>query len=559
MTHSATTRSVELKLRQAWRRERRFHHTRGVCHFLLWLGALLLVDFIVDWWFLLPGYGRSILLVVNLGTLAIVAYRSWWRHLARFDAVRIALQVEDRHPDLRSLLVSYVQFADVRADPEHMSPQLIAATRRIAAEATRPIDFREIIRWRDITRVSLFSAAVVLFCGTLSLNWPEFFSTLFLRLINPGASLAYPTRTHLESITGNVTVPQGSPVTIEVVCSGQAPLNGTLSIRPLEGEWENLVMPLAGVGAYSYRFEQVARDFTYRVRLGDARSDSYDVRVVPPPHIIRTRVRLHYPDYTKWPDKDADTLHLEVPEGTQVSADLVCDRPVAAAAVVYEDGTLGGLRLSADGMTASVAWTVTKSFPFHFRWTEREHRFVYEGDMTYFLKALTDGPPEVEILFPTEDAKATVQKKVALRYRAADDFGIAKAAIVFSLNGGQEQRRPLGAFDRPSVEDQAVWKIKDTLAGLKEGDTLMLAVEVTDNKAGEGGPNVARSRPLRLEIVSIAEYLRYILEKREQLYKEIQAMHEDETGASTEVKAMKEEAGGGPPPAKGAPTQPPKK
>jgi saccharopine dehydrogenase-like NADP-dependent oxidoreductase len=116
----------------------------------------------------------------------------------------------------------------------------------------------------------------------------------------------------------------------------------------------------------------------------------------------------------------------------------------------------------------------------------------------------------------------------------------------------EEQRRPLATFDRATVEDQTVWKIKETLPGLKEGDTLMLAVEVTDNKAGEGGPNVARSRPLRLEIVSIAEYLRYILEKREQLYKEIQAMHEDETGASTEVKAMKQEAGGTPP-ATGAP------
>jgi hypothetical protein len=546
MTTETTTRSVEQKLRQAWRREHRFHYTRGLCHFLLWLGALLLADFIVDWWFLLPGYGRLMLVVINVGALAMVLYRSWWRHLKRFDPVRIALQVEDRHPDLRSLLVSYVQFADARVDPEHMSPQLIAATRRIAAEATRPIDFREIIRWRDITRVSLVSAAIVVFCGALSLNWPEFFSTLFLRLLDPGASLAYPTRTHLESITGNITVPQGTPVTIEAVCSGQTPLAGTLSIRPLEGEWENLIMPQAAEKTYSYRFEQVARDFSYRVRLGDARSDAYEVRVVPAPHIVKARVRLHYPDYTKWPDKDADTLHLEVPEGTRVSADILCDRPLAAASAVYEDGTTGGASLSADGRTASITWTVTKSFPFHFRWTEREHKFVYEGDMTYFLKALTDGPPEVEILFPTEDAKATVQKKLALRYRAGDDFGIAKAAIVFSLNGGEEQRRPLAAVDRASVEDQTVWKIKETVPGLKEGDTLTLAVEVTDNKAGEGGPNVARSRPLRLEIVSVAEYLRYILEKREQLYKEIQAMHEEETGASTEVKAMKQEAGGTP-------------
>jgi hypothetical protein len=547
---------VEQKLRQAWHRERRFHTTRGICHFLLWLGALILVDFLVDWLFLLPGYGRLALLVLNVGTLLLVLYRSWWRHLRPYNPVRIALQVERRHPDLKSLLVSYIQFADVKADAEHMSPQLIEATRRLAVEATRPIDFREIIHWRDITRVSLFSAGVVLFCGALSLNWPEFFSTLFYRLLNPGASIGYPTRTHLESVTGNLTVPQGSPVTLQAACSGMVPLNGTLSIRPQEGEWENLIMPQAADRTFAYRFEQVARGFSYRVRLGDARSEDFQVRVVPPPHVLKTRVRLHYPPYTKWPDRQTDTLHLEVPEGTEVAADLVCDRALAAALVVYEDGTTGPVRLSEDGCLASVGWTVTKSFPFHFRWTGKEEGFVYEGEMTYFVKALTDTPPEVEIVFPTEDDKATVGKKLALRFRAGDDYGIAKAAIVYSLNGGEEQRRPIGDFDRAAIDEQAAWKLKDTLTGLKEGDTLAFAVEVTDNRTGEGGANVARSRPLRLDIVSVAEYLRHILEKREQLYKEIEAMHEDETGASTEVKTMRQEAGGPAPSAPAAPAAP---
>lgn len=534
-------RTVEQKLRQAWRRQRRFHTTRGLCHLLLWTAALVMADLVIDWLFLLPGYGRTILLLVNIATLAVVFYRGWWRHLERYHPVRIALQVERQHPDLKSLLVSYVQFGEPAPGSEHMSPQLIRAVRRLAAIATAPLDFREIVNWRDLARVAVFSAAVVLAAGASSLNWPEFFSTLFYRLINPAASIPYPTRTHIDEVTGNLTVPQGNSVAIEARCSGLAPAGGTLLVRPHEGAWERLVMPSTEQGKYAYRFDQVLRGFQYRVRVGDTATEVYEVRVVPAPHIVRTRARLHFPAYTRWPDKEVDSLQLEVPEGTEVTLDLGCDKPLKAAALVMEGGEVRPMRLGADAMTATFALAVKESTPFHFRWTERDHGFVYDGDVTYFIRVIPDMPPDIEIAAPTEDDKATVEKKLAVHYRANDDYGIAKAAIVYTLNGSAEQRKPLGTFEKPSLDEKVVWTLKETLTGLKEGDTLTFAVEVADNHMGEAGPNVTRSRPLRLDIVSQAEYLRYMFEKRERLMREIRALHEEETGASKEVKTLQEE------------------
>ena len=534
-------RTVEQKLRQAWRRQRRFHTTRGLCHLLLWTAALVMADLVIDWLFLLPGYGRTILLLVNIATLAVVFYRGWWRHLERYHPVRIALQVERQHPDLKSLLVSYVQFGEPAPGSEHMSPQLIRAVRRLAAIATAPLDFREIVNWRDLARVAVFSAAVVLAAGASSLNWPEFFSTLFYRLINPAASIPYPTRTHIDEVTGNLTVPQGNSVAIEARCSGLAPAGGTLLVRPHEGAWERLAMPSTEQGKYAYRFDQVLRGFQYRVRVGDTATEVYEVRVVPAPHIVRTRARLHFPAYTRWPDKEVDSLQLEVPEGTEVTLDLGCDKPLKAAALVMEGGEVRPMRLGADAMTATFALAVKESTPFHFRWTERDHGFVYDGDVTYFIRVIPDMPPDIEIAAPTEDDKATVEKKLAVHYRANDDYGIAKAAIVYTLNGSAEQRKPLGTFEKPSLDEKVVWTLKETLTGLKEGDTLTFAVEVADNHMGEAGPNVTRSRPLRLDIVSQAEYLRYMFEKRERLMREIRALHEEETGASKEVKTLQEE------------------
>ncbi len=42
-------------------------------------------------------------------------------------------------------------------------------------------------------------------------------------------------------------------------------------------------------------------------------------------------------------------------------------------------------------------------------------------------------------------------------------------------------------------------------------------------------------------MVTVAEYLRYMAEKRARLFKEIRAMHEQETDASVEVKALKDD------------------
>ena len=54
---------------------------------------------------------------------------------------RVALEVEGRHPELESLLVSYVQIGS--AQGVDASPALIRAMERQALEVTGPLDFRD--------------------------------------------------------------------------------------------------------------------------------------------------------------------------------------------------------------------------------------------------------------------------------------------------------------------------------------------------------------------------------------------------------------------------------
>ncbi|MBM4042712.1 MAG: hypothetical protein FJ290_29850, partial [Planctomycetes bacterium] len=344
---------VEEKLHRAWRKERHFQHTRGLCYLILWALALILLDFAVDFLFRIPGYWRWVLAAVNIGALGWVLYHHWFRYLRHYDPVRTALQVERRHPELQSLLVSFVQFREGPHVGAYVSPSLLNALRRQTIEYTEPIDFREIVSYRELKRIFIFSACVLALFGFVSINWSHHLRVLFYRMLYPEARLSYPTRTRIVDITGHTTVQQGKKVALFARGEGLLPLYGELRVQPEGGTWERVTLSKTAPDTYTYEFPEVYQSLNYRIRLGDAYSDEYKVTVVPPPRIVGTRVRVEYPKYTGQAPQTLDILNLEVPEGTKLRWELRCDQPLAEARILPEDAAPASMALSKDTLTAT--------------------------------------------------------------------------------------------------------------------------------------------------------------------------------------------------------------
>ena len=76
----------------------------------------------------------------------------------------------------KNLLVSFVQLGQ-SADPD-ASPALLAALRRQAVQDTAPINFREIVNYRELKKLFAVSAIAVLLFGGYSFNFPEFMNRL---------------------------------------------------------------------------------------------------------------------------------------------------------------------------------------------------------------------------------------------------------------------------------------------------------------------------------------------------------------------------------------------
>lgn len=576
-----TAGPIEGKLRSAWLREQGFWTAGGLCRLAVWAVGLFLANLAIDWSLDVPGGGRLLMLAADIAVLAVVAFRDWFAKLSPFDPLLTALKVERLFPDLRTLLVSYVQFED-KPDPAGASPTLVAALRRRAADATAALDFSGVVDFSKLKPVGTLAGVVLLLFAASNSFAGEFYAVLVARMLDPQSTLEYPTRTQIVRFTEDVAVRAGDPLTLTAEAAGEIPGQGVLQIRHGDGPWERLDMPrVEGAGGvFERRFPEVERSFEYRVRLGDAVSKVKTVKAVPAPRIVSARIRVVYPAYTGLPPRDVDGLNAEVPEGSRLDWRITLDQELRAAeAIVYgpaipatapatsatapatsatapaTSATAPGTAPAAPAVTTEamtvdpkepqvVRWSVVarQGFAYQLKWTNAPYGFGYQDSLRNQIRVSPDAPPTAEILPPVPDERATVNKTLTLRFRARDDFGLKEAWIVYSVNEGPEMRRAAGLLNGTADAREVQWKPRDSIKDLKEGDLLTFAVEVVDNRVHADGPNRSRTRPLRMQFLSAADYLRYVQETRAELFNRLTGVHQEELESSDTVKTLKREA-----------------
>ena len=564
VTHAGP--SVSDKLRKAWLKERRFVHFRGLCVLLLWLVALVLLDLGLDWMFRLSMVPMRMLEAVNILALVWIVYSRWWSQLKRYDPVRIALQVEKRHPELKSLLVSYVQFSAQQGAGQNISPALIEALKNQALQVTAPMNFKEIVNYRELRKILTFSACVLVVFAAMSAQSAEFFKALLTRMMDPTANALYPTRTQLSFVSGDITVPHGTPAVLLARVQGVVPAEGSLYLKSKNGNWEKVQRALQGKDTYEYRVESVYQDFDYYFRVGDARCAPYHVKAVPAPRIIAPRVVLHPPAYTKLPEREVGALSIQsVPEGSVLEWQVTTDQPLAEALLIKDNHEAYRMTLSADGKLASAKLQALDSFSYQFRWKEKAHQFDYAEEVRYSIQVKPDSPPEVELLYPPEDEKGTVNKTLEAVYRATNEHGLGQAWLVYSVDSGPETRIALDKQASKTVTQAVKRVLRDDIKGLQEKMAVTYFIEVADNRdltpapgltpranvklastgpatvpavAKSMGPNTGKSPARRMEVVTPEEYMAYVQEKKARLITEVGPLYSEESEADKEIRAV---------------------
>ena len=204
-------------------------------------------------------------------------------------------------------------------------------------------------------------------------------------------------------------------------------------------KWEQTTMQQRPMGAgFQFLFAGIPEDIEYYVEAGSVQTQHFHLRVVDIPVVKQIRVTYHPPEWMHM----ADTVEehggdLRAVEGTQAQLEVITNRPLPNGALSLDDGREIALSATGGGNTYRGAITLDKDGAYHVvaRYTAQEQRISED----YFIQSSAVKPPEVAVVRPERDYRASPIEEVTLAATANDPFGLSELAFHYSVNGGPEK------------------------------------------------------------------------------------------------------------------------
>lgn len=502
---------------------------------------LMILACLTDWLAHLDAGVRLTFLLALTGSAGWLAYRHVVVPLiVRFGNLDIALRIEERWPGLNDRLASTVQFLEVADDDDRFgSRALREATVRQTLAETESMDFREVVETRPTKKALALAAGALALASAFLVAEPGLSRIAARRLFLPFGSDRWPQMTHLTLLDRETPrkIARGEPFALAVaVAQGdRIPSSARAAYRFDDGE--TLVEPLRAVegGVFRGRIETVERSFKFSVSAGDDSTSVRDVAVavVPPPTINDLTIRLVPPEYTKQgplilaPGK----TQVKAVEGTRVELEAQTNKPIALAALRLGEGT-GPEPVTWDVKKTrlKVAFTLKGSNPFWFELLDTEG-FRNREAVRYEARGVADEAPRVVIDQPTNDREIPSRAVVPVTFTADDDFGLHSARLVYkTASGGSEPTRevilPLWSASEtpegPPVRHQTVEYAWD-IAPLKlpAGSVITFHADARDFDSIKG-PNLGKSRELRLRIATDQEIAARIEEAQREMREDVE-------------------------------------
>ena len=458
----------------------------------------------------------------------------------RLSARRIAQGVEERHPELGDMLLSAVELSEqVEKGETYTSRELVSAVSEETARRTRGIDFRSIVPFSSVRTALVGTLAVVCAVGVYSYLRPTVAENVLRRVLFPYSGPPPLTFTRLETMPGNTLILKGADVAITAITAGKRPDRAFLYLQEGgaqgDGAWDKKVLRGTADGKFHYRLTGVLRPMSYRLKAGDARSETYTISVTEPPVIVGVEVDYRYPEYTgRPPEKKAGSGDIAAVRGTTVTITARANKPLKTAQVRFGDETQS-LVLVRGETIRSQAFDIEKdeSYSFHL---EDTHGFANTEAITYAIRALEDKPPVVGIRSPETYSDATPDAVVNISFRAVDDFGIEKVWLEYSVSSGElkeeedkvagDERKgtlPIEVAARGKTEVQAEYPFSLAALGVKTGEVVVFTVVGEDTNV-LSGPGRGASSKHTIRIISSESSLLKIEQEQQDLERRLQRL-----------------------------------
>ncbi|HTL04179.1 MAG TPA: DUF4175 family protein, partial [Gemmatimonadales bacterium] len=443
----------------------------------------------------LLGAGSNVVVTVRVvGYLLIAAALGRYLvvpALSRPDDARLALYAEEQAPQLEQALVSAVHELRI-PEAERPSPALAARVVEHALTGVQRIEAGPGLERPRVRRAAGRFAALAVVGAALLLAGPQILRDTARVLFIPWSEAAAAPVFSIEVVPGNAAVPRGGAIQVRAALRGFSAEAAELVVRSdTAADWVRVPMQRDSAQAeFTARLFDLTRAAEYFVEADGVKSAAYRLSVTDLPAVQRLALELRFPPYTHLPpeklDPGGDVAALV---GTSVLVHAMVTRPAKSVALRLDNGPAVPLTLDAQGRWSG-SFTVKRDGFYRVDLVAPDGTPV-AGSVQYVIEALDDRAPSVTIEQPGRDTKVTTVEELSIALKAEDDYGVTGLELVYSVNGGPEQRVSLSdSTGKSTAELRAAHTLFLEELGLQPGDLIAYHGTARDGAGGSGSSDI---------------------------------------------------------------------
>ncbi|HWA10870.1 MAG TPA: hypothetical protein VG838_15630 [Opitutaceae bacterium] len=376
-----------------------------------------------------------ILAAVGLVAAMMVIARQFER---RPDYREIAQKIEQRHPELKGLLLTAVQ-QDL---PEGASPGYLQyRVLQEAMERSRASDWRRIVPAGRLWLATLTQFAMLALL-LLAL------SHLRTGVSHPADGLPAVPFSGVAVTPGDIDLERGESLVVLARFGGALPANVEMVVRT-SGESPRKVALVKSLAdpVFGGSVPEVKTDLVYHLEYGGKSTRDYKVTVFEHPRLERADAELTFPAYTaQEPKRIENTRRISAVEGTRLDLSLQLNKPVASAKLVAHDAkkTVIPLQVSAEKAVASLPkFALAASQTYDLQLVDAQGR-TNKTASPFVIDVLPNKPPELHVNSPRGDVRPSALEEITFDGTVWDDFGSPAYGLSYTVAGGETKTIELG-------------------------------------------------------------------------------------------------------------------
>ncbi|WP_353139095.1 hypothetical protein [Pseudopedobacter sp.] len=507
----------------------------------IWLVFIFLISYLVliiaeYYGYFSPGL-KTILFYLFLATqlflmyLLVVKPLLHYFRLGEIISYEKASEIIGKHfPNIQDKLTNTLQLNKAIADYPHQKELILAAIDQKASQM-QPVPFVSAIKISENKRYLPYAAIPICIIVVLAFIAPAILTDGTTRIINHNKTYEKQAPFKFQVQNKKLETVQGEDFLLELKLSGDKIPQEIY----LEDGKNRFKLKKQDIISFSYLFKNIQESKNFRFKAGEYYSDTYNLKVLKMPLLIRSSVSLSYPKYLQKKDEQNVNLgDLTVPEGTKITWNLNAENTPYVEFLIQNTKNI----LKADNRS------------FRFFYTAKEATFYTinlgnsgkQDELKHQINVIPDRYPQIEVEERTDSLNSRV---LYFMGKIGDDYGLNQLSFHYQIKNSTDKSRngknvkvPIKFSGKTNANFFYFWPVH-TL-GIKEGEELSYYFQVSDND-GVNGAKTTRSPEKRYKAPGVNESFEKVNQSTAQVKQKMQSAIRQSQKIQQEAQKLNQE------------------